>query len=74
MNPSTVAFVPTPGGPELVVILFMLVLYIGVPFLIVVAALSFYHGKKDDVGDERAQRRIEELEREVESLKRDREQ
>ncbi|GAB3029608.1 hypothetical protein [Natronobiforma cellulositropha] len=73
MNPSTVAFVPVPGAPELVIILFILLIYVAVPFLIVVAALWFYHRVRGS-GDERAQRRIEALEREVESLKQEREQ
>lgn len=60
-------FVPgVPGGPELVIVLFILVLYLAVPILVIVAVYNFLDGKRG------YEKRISELERRVEKLERER--
>ncbi|RQG95302.1 hypothetical protein [Natrarchaeobius oligotrophus] len=60
-------FVPgAPGGPELLVLLTMLVLYLAIPILIIVAIYNFLDGRRG------YERRISELERRIDELERER--
>lgn len=52
-----------PGGPELIVILFMLAFYLGVPILVIVAIYNFLDGRRG------YEKRITALEQAVEELK-----
>ena len=82
VTPSTIAQVP--GGPELLILLFIFVLVFGVP-LIALVALAWYLTRRDD-GDARTRtdepareaavddalrNRLEDLERRVEALEDD---
>ena len=82
VTPSTIAQVP--GGPELLILLFIFVLVFGLP-LIAIVALAWYLTRRDD-GDARARtgepareaavdeatrNRLEDLERRVEALEDD---
>lgn len=53
---------PVPGGPELLVLLGMALIYLTVPLLIVVAVYNFLDAKRG------YERRISALERRVEEL------
>lgn len=62
-----VSFVPgAPGGPEIVILLFILVLYVAIPLLIIVAVYNFLDGKRG------YEKRIAALEDRVERLETDR--
>lgn len=67
MVPQFPLFPGIPGGPELLIVLLVMVIVLGVPTLLVAAAaffgLRYFRG-----GDTRAER-IEELEREVYELR-----
>lgn len=51
-----------PGGPELIVILFMLAFYLGIPILVIVAIYNFLDGRRG------YEKRITVLEQAVEEL------
>ncbi|WP_262179078.1 hypothetical protein [Haloarcula laminariae] len=55
-----------PGGPELVILLLVLVVYLALPVLLIVVVYNFLDGKRG------YQKRIAELERRVEELEDDR--
>ncbi|MEY7851898.1 hypothetical protein AB7C87_22155 [Natrarchaeobius sp. A-rgal3] len=60
-------FIPgVPGGPELLVILVMLLFYIAIPIIIIVAIFNFLDGKRG------YEQRIEALEQRVEQLENER--
>lgn len=62
-------FIPgVPGGPEILILLFLFVLYIAIPLLVIVAVFNFLDGKRG------YDRRIEALERRVERLEDERSQ
>ncbi|WP_255191878.1 hypothetical protein [Natronobeatus ordinarius] len=81
LTPSTIAQLP--GGPELLILLFIFVLVFGLP-LIAIVALAWHLTRRDD-GDARARadeparegpgegvrNRLEDLERRVEALEDD---
>ena len=82
LTPSTIAQLP--GGPELLILLFIFVLVFGLP-LIAIVALAWYLTRRDD-GDARTRtdepareaavddalrNRLEDLERRVEALEDD---
>jgi hypothetical protein len=54
-----------PGGPELVVLPLLLLLYVGLPVLLIVVVYNFLDGKRG------YQQRIADLERRVEELEDD---
>ena len=54
-----------PGGPELVVLPLLLLLYVGLPVLLIVVVYNFHDGKRG------YQQRIADLERRVEELEDD---
>ena len=54
-----------PGGPELVVLPLLLLLYVGLPVLLIVVVYNFLDGKRG------YQQRIADLERRVEDLEDD---
>lgn len=69
MEPTLSAFVPgAPGGPELLILLFMLLFLVGVPLVVVAGAVWLFTRRSG--GDEDARERIVELEREVQRLER----
>jgi hypothetical protein len=55
-----------PGGPELLIVLLMLLLYVAVPLLVIVAVFNYLDGKRG------YEERITALERRVEELERKR--
>ena len=81
VTPSTIAQLP--GGPELLILLFIFVLVFGLP-LIALVALAWYLTRRDGdararpdepareaAGDDALRTRLEELERRVEALEDD---
>lgn len=67
MVPTVPAFGGVPGGPELVIILIILVLLFGVPIVLIAAGVVFLKLRSD--GEEADADRIAELEAEVERLR-----
>ncbi|MWV38378.1 hypothetical protein [Natrialba sp. INN-245] len=60
-------FIPgAPGGPELLLILVMLVFYVAIPIVVIVAIFNFLDGKRG------YEQRIEQLEAHVEQLENER--
>lgn len=59
-------FVPgAPGGPELLILLFVSVFYIGIPLLVMVGVYNYLDGKRGyEERISRLERRVEELESE----------
>jgi sec-independent protein translocase protein TatA len=67
MIPSVPAFGGVPGGPELLIILLILVLLFGVPIALIAGVVLFFRLQSDD--EEADADRIAELEAEVERLR-----
>jgi sec-independent protein translocase protein TatA len=67
MVPTAPAFGGVPAGPELVIILIILVLLFGVPIALIAAGVVFLKLRSDDDGADAD--RIAELEAEVERLR-----
>ncbi|WP_144799753.1 preprotein translocase subunit TatA [Halorubrum depositum] len=67
MVPTIPAFGGIPAGPELVIILIILVLLFGVPIVLIAGAVLFVKLRSD--GEEADADRIAELEAEVERLR-----
>ena len=67
MLPTVPLFPGLPGGPELLIVLLVMVLVLGIPTLLVAAAAFF--GIQYVRGDDTREERIEELEREVHRLR-----
>jgi len=67
MVPTVPAFGGVPAGPELVIILIILVLLFGVPIVLITAGVVFFKLRSDD--EEADADRIAELEAEVERLR-----
>lgn len=67
MVPTIPAFGGIPAGPELVIILMILVLLFGVPIVLIAGAVLFLKLRSDD--EETDADRIAELEAEVERLR-----
>lgn len=67
MVPTVPAFGGVPAGPELVIILIILVLLFGVPIALIAAGVVFLKLRSD--GEEADADRIAELEAEVERLR-----
>ena len=66
MVPTVPAFGGVPGGPELVILLLVLVLLFGVPVVVIAGAVLFFRLRSDEEPDAD---RIAELEAEVERLR-----
>ena len=66
MIPAVPAFGGVPGGPELVILLVVLVLLFGVPVVVIAGAVLFFGLRSDGEPDAD---RIAELEAEVERLR-----
>lgn len=70
MEPTLPAFIPgAPGGPELLIMLFMIVFMIGVPLAVIAGAIWLFTGRTN--GDDSTDQRVAELEREVDRLQRE---
>ena len=67
MVPTFPLFPGLPGGPELLIVLFVMVLVLGIPTLLVAAAAFF--GVRYVRGGDTREERIAELEREVRELR-----
>ncbi len=81
MSVTTLAFAPVPGGPELLILLLIFVVVFGIP-LLALAALAWHLTNRDEgdgraragepargnAVDEELRRRLEDLERRVETL------
>ncbi|WP_280585976.1 preprotein translocase subunit TatA [Halorubrum sp. Boch-26] len=67
MVPTVPAFGGVPAGPELVIILIILVLLFGVPIVLIAAGVVFLKLRSD--GEEADADRIADLEAEVERLR-----
>ncbi|MGQ3328746.1 preprotein translocase subunit TatA [Halorubrum sp. FL23] len=67
MVPMVPAFGGVPGGPELLILLVVLVLLFGVPLVVIAGVVLFFRTRSDDADADAD--RIAELEVEVERLR-----